>query len=83
MFTLENEAKKEMIDYHHNKKVEMEKLKQEMFIEKQKIMNANVNNLWALKFKFLKEQDELQTKRIEKVFELKHKTAKKSSVVKK
>ena len=65
VWTIENKYKKEMIDFNHQKKVEQEQLKLQMFEQKQKMMQENMMMLWKMKNDF---QDKQNTQQLHKMF---------------
>ena len=75
-FSYEYEEKEKIAEANHKRKIELEKLKKEIFDDKQKSMRDNMAFLWDLKFKFMREQDERYHKRIDKVFKLKNENIK-------
>jgi len=64
IYDIENKAKKEMIEFNHQKKLEMENIKLEMFEKKQNLMQRNIERLWGLKDSFLEKQNKMQLEKM-------------------
>lgn len=56
--------KKDLIQFGFDKKIELAKINQSFFIDKQKIMNENTKFLWALKNKY---QDKTHNHQLERM----------------
>jgi hypothetical protein len=75
IFDIQNKAKKDMLDYSQEKKIEMEMVKMDMFAKKQTIMNNNTERLWELKQKFLDDAHNKQINKMELYYKIKNNRA--------
>ena len=75
IFDIQNKAKKDMIDYSQEKKIEMEMVKMDMFAKKQNIMNDNTKSLWSLKQKFMDDVHNKQLNKMELYWKIKNNKA--------
>lgn len=68
----EYKANERFAQNNHKRKLELIRINKQISDEKQKRHESTISFLWELKFKFLREQNDLYIERIEKVMNLRN-----------